>query len=107
MKNFKGISTLITTILIIVVSVILVTVLLAWGRNFTNNSVNKADDLLNQKCDTATLHISECSITSDGNIILQIKNTSKNYSFTASIFSMPPIYSTKQEGTEIDPSSFW
>lgn len=82
MKNLKAVSTLITTVLIIVVAVILVTILLSWGRNFTNTSVNKADELLNQKCDTATLNISECSILDDGNIIFRLKNTSKSYDFT-------------------------
>jgi len=84
MKNVKAIDALITTILIIVVSVILVTIVLSWGKNFTNDSVNKADDLINDKCDRATLRVTNCSIISDGNIVFQVRNTSNNYDYDIS-----------------------
>jgi hypothetical protein len=42
----RSISPLIATILLIVVSVILITVVLTWGKGFTENTTNQATDLL-------------------------------------------------------------
>ncbi|MFA5745279.1 MAG: hypothetical protein WCX82_00875 [archaeon] len=81
MKKLKAISALITTILIIVVSVILVTIILSWGKDFTTSSVNKADNIINEKCDKAMLRIVDCTIITDGNIVFQVKNTSNNFDF--------------------------
>jgi len=79
--KLKAIDALITTILIIIISIILIAIILAWSKNFTQGTVNKADELINEKCDQATIRLTDCSITDDGNIIFQIKNTSTNYDF--------------------------
>jgi len=46
MINKRSLSPLIATILLIVVSVILITVVLTWGKGFTENTTNQATDLL-------------------------------------------------------------
>lgn len=47
MLKKKALEPLIATILLIVVAVILVTIVLSWGQNFTSISVNKTDSLIN------------------------------------------------------------
>jgi FlaG/FlaF family flagellin (archaellin) len=47
----RSVSPLIATILLIVVSVILITVVLTWAKGFTQNTTNKATDLLDQSKD--------------------------------------------------------
>lgn len=49
MKNSKAkaITPIVATILLVVVAVILVTIVLNWGKNFTNSSVSKTDSLVN------------------------------------------------------------
>lgn len=84
MKNQKGISVLITSILLIVISVMIIVMVMAWSRNFTISGVNKANESISDKCDKATLSITNCIISDDGNIFLTIKNTSNVYSFSSS-----------------------
>jgi len=49
MKKYKvkALEPLIATILLIVVAVILVTIILTWGKDFTTTSVNKSNSLIN------------------------------------------------------------
>jgi flagellin-like protein len=42
----KGVSPLIATILLIVVAVILVTVVLTWGKSYLNDSIAATTDIL-------------------------------------------------------------
>ncbi len=79
--KLKAIDALITTILIVVVSIILITIVLAWSKNFTTEGVNKANNLIDEKCNQATIMIADCRIIDDGNIVFQIKNTSNNFDF--------------------------
>ena len=43
--NAKAISPIVTTILLVVVAVILVTIVLNWGKAFTTSSLNKAQGI--------------------------------------------------------------
>jgi archaellum component FlaG (FlaF/FlaG flagellin family) len=79
----KALEPLIATILLIVVAVILVTIVLAWGKNFSTEGLNKTNDVLNDDCAGAQLAISDCEIMSDGNITFQLKNIGQNYSFVS------------------------
>lgn len=47
MYKRKGLQPIVATILLVVVSVILVVIILSWGKNFTNTSVNKTNSLVN------------------------------------------------------------
>jgi len=77
----KALEPLIATILLIVVAVILVTIVLAWGRNFTGEGLNRAARVMEDNCSGAAIIISDCQIMSDGNIVFQVKNIGANYSF--------------------------
>ena len=79
----KGLEPLIATILLIVVAVILVTIVLAWGKNFSTEGLNKTNDVLDNSCDGAALAISGCYLMTDGNIVFQLKNISQNYTFAS------------------------
>jgi len=46
--KFKALSPIVATILLVVVSVILVSIVLNWGRNITNSSLNETDPILKQ-----------------------------------------------------------
>lgn len=81
MKKLKALNVLITSILLIVVSVSLIIIVLSWGKNFTLKSINTANEVIDQKCDTATIQITDCVINNDGNVIIAIKNTSTQYDF--------------------------
>ncbi|MFA5745277.1 MAG: hypothetical protein WCX82_00885 [archaeon] len=84
----KAIEPLIATILLVVVAVILVTIVLAWGKNFANEGLNKTNDTLNDSCEGATINISRCDYNGvDGNITFLLRNTSDKYTFTASDFN--------------------
>ncbi|MFA5745278.1 MAG: hypothetical protein WCX82_00880 [archaeon] len=82
----KAIEPLIATILLVVVAVILVTIVLAWGKNFANDGLNKTNDVLNDSCDAATINISGCDYSSDGNVIFYLRNTSSTYTFSGGDF---------------------
>ena len=83
MYKKKGLEPLIATILLIVVAVILVTIVLAWGKNFSTEGLNKTNQVLDDDCAGAQLAISNCQILSDGNITFQLKNIGQNYSFAS------------------------
>ena len=94
----KGLEPLIATILLIVVAVILVTIVLAWGKNFSTEGLNKTNDVLNDDCSGAQLAISNCEIMSDGNITFQLKNIGQTYSFaTTDTFKIMVSSSTENE----------
>lgn len=92
MKRLKALNVLITSILLIVVSVALIIILLSWGKNFTTNSVNTANTVINQECDTATMQITDCVINNDGNIVIAIKNTSSQYDYDVSDALLVSVY---------------
>ena len=84
--NNKAVSPLIATILLVVVAVVLVTIVLTWGKNFTTDSLNDVTSLTDDSCiDTiGTLSVSNCRIQADGNITFQLRNASNNYIYPAS-----------------------
>jgi hypothetical protein len=92
MKKLKALNVLVTTVLLVVISVSLIMILLAWGRNFTTTGVNTANELVNQKCDKATIQITDCVIIDDGNVLLTIKNTSSQYNYDSSDALLVSIY---------------
>ncbi|HOW29099.1 MAG TPA: hypothetical protein PK685_00250 [archaeon] len=53
-KKRKALEPLIATILLIVVSVILVTIILTWGKEFSTNSLNKTNNFGNLKASDTT-----------------------------------------------------
>ncbi len=80
MTKKKGIEPLIATILLIVVAVILVTIVLTWGKSFTNKGLDTANQALEETCKGAMLSISNCRVTTDGNVVFQLTNIG-NYAF--------------------------
>jgi hypothetical protein len=58
---------------LVVVAVVLVTIVLSWGKNFTTDSLNDVTSLTDDSCmDTVgTLSVSDCRIQPDGNITFQ------------------------------------
>lgn len=76
----KAIEPLIASILIIVVAVILVTIVLSWGKSFSLDGLNEANEFLEDDC-SGILSIQSCEILADGNIVMQVKNISSNYIF--------------------------
>ncbi|HOW29188.1 MAG TPA: hypothetical protein PK685_00725 [archaeon] len=87
----KGLEPLIATILLIVVAVILVTIVLAWGKNFSTEGLNKTNDVLSDDCSAATINVSNCDYNAaagtNGTISFLLKNTSSTYSFVADDFT--------------------
>jgi hypothetical protein len=90
----KGLEPLIATILLIVVAVILVTIVLAWGKNFSTEGLNKTNDVLNDNCSAATINVSNCEYDTNtdglgttGTITFWLKNTSSTYTFVANDFN--------------------
>jgi len=83
----KGLEPLIATILLIVVAVILVTIVLAWGKDFSTTGLNKVNTVLDDTCSAATINLSNCDYnpTTD-TITFYLKNTSSSYTFDANNF---------------------
>ncbi len=80
MNSKKAVSPLIATILLIVVAVILVAVVLTWGRDFATDALADADGMAGGACNEAigTLAIDSCSV--DGNVLSMIlRNRSGSY----------------------------
>ena len=82
----KALEPLIASILLIVVAVILVTIVLAWGKNFTTDGLAETNEILNDDC-SATINLSNCdwNSTSKG-VSLFIKNLSSKDTFAANNF---------------------
>jgi flagellin-like protein len=57
----KGVSPLIATILLIVVAVILVTIVLTWGKNFATDSLAKTGDVVSDNCSGSSIALSNWS----------------------------------------------
>jgi cytoskeletal protein RodZ len=91
----KAIEPIVATILLVVVAVILVTIVLAWGRNFATTGTNQANEVISNACSGATIAISDCSWdnTADTATFL-ITNTSDTYTFAKDDFSCGVISST-------------
>ena len=91
MMKKKGLEPLIATILLIVVAVILVTIVLAWGKNFSTEGLNKTNDVLNDDCSAATINVSDCTYDpatgTNGTIAFWLKNTSSTYTFVTTDFN--------------------
>jgi len=64
-QNQKALEPLIATILLIVVSVILVTIVLTWGKEFSTSSLNKTDNFGELKASDAT-HFIYSKSTNEG-----------------------------------------
>ncbi len=81
----KGVSPLIATILLIVVAVILVTIVLTWGKNFATESLAKTGDVVSSNCVGISLSVSNCTIDADNDrVVFFLRNNSTNsYSFPA------------------------
>lgn len=56
----KALSPIIATILLVVVSLVLVGILLAWGQNYIQRSTSDADSALERKCISAAITITNC-----------------------------------------------
>ena len=84
----KGLEPLIATILLIVVAVILVTIVLAWGKNFSTEGLSKTNQVLEDTCSAATINLSNCDYnqTTD-TITFYLKNTSSSYTFAVNDFN--------------------
>jgi len=87
--NFKkkAIEPIVATILLVVVAVILVTIVLAWGRNVVNQGTSTAGDITDDACSAATIAISNCDFNGTGDATFMIKNTSNTHTFPASDFN--------------------
>ncbi|HOZ35356.1 MAG TPA: hypothetical protein PLK55_00015 [archaeon] len=84
--NFKkkAIEPIVATILLVVVAVILVTIVLAWGKNFTTGGLDEANNLTNDSCAGATISLQSCDWNSTSEVAtLLIKNTSSTYTIAA------------------------
>jgi len=53
----KGVSPLIATILLVVVAVVLVTIILGWGKSFTTSSLDNANSILSYKASDAQYYL--------------------------------------------------
>ncbi len=85
----KAIEPIVATILLVVVAVILVTIVLAWGKNFATSGTNQANEVISNACSGATIAVSDCSWNSDTNaLVFTIKNTSDTYVFTGTDFNV-------------------
>jgi len=80
-KIKKAVSPLIATILLIVVAVVLITIVLSWGKSFTQSGLDKTGAITNDSCQGAAISISGCKIASDSNIEFFVTNISSSYSF--------------------------
>ena len=79
----KGVSPLIATILLIVVAVILVTIVLTWGKNFASDSLAQVGDVGVDNCSGSSITLTNCQISS-GNAVFTVRNnSSNNYTFPA------------------------
>jgi len=84
----KAIEPIVATILLVVVAVILVVIVLAWGKNFTNEGLNKAGGVTSDNCMGATIAISRPPWHKDANTTtFLIKNTSDTFTFPAADFT--------------------
>jgi flagellin-like protein len=108
----KAISPLIATILLIVVAVALIAIVLTWGKSFTTN--NLADtDVVDSSCVGAAIDIYDCSVNSDNNAILYVRNIGSTYSFaTSDIFKIDVLsdtgtYASGLNITDYDLASTW
>lgn len=83
--NKKAVSPLIATILLIVVAVILVTIVLTWGKDFASSSLSTVDDVVSDNCVGVSLSISNCTIDADNNqVTFFLRNISTDsYAFPA------------------------
>lgn len=81
----KGLEPLIATILLIVVAVILVTIVLAWGKDFAGKSLDTVATVGGNACDTATFSLSNCVVSTTSDTNVYVTNTSdvdlKDFSF--------------------------
>ena len=84
MKFKNAVSPLIATILLIVVAVILVTVVLTWGKSFATDSFADIETIGSNACSKAlgTLSASNCVITDANTISFQLRNISGTYTHT-------------------------
>jgi len=102
----KALEPLIATILLIVVAVILVTIVLAWGKNFSTSSLDKTSDLTNDSCSAATIALSNCDYNSTtGGVTFYLKNTSTTHSFPADDFVLNVINSDDATAADLDNDS--
>jgi archaellum component FlaG (FlaF/FlaG flagellin family) len=81
MKNKKGVSALIATILLIVVAVALIAIILTWGKSFTTGSLSDTGRAIDLACTGAAITISDCKIDTDSNLEFFVKNISSTYIF--------------------------
>ncbi len=101
----KGIEPLIATILLVVVAVILVTIVLTWGKSFTNKGLDTADQLFEDNCSTATINLSNCDYTpTTGTVTVFLRNTSDTYSFTQNDFNANVIDDTNNMKAQMNIS---
>jgi len=101
----KGIEPLIATILLVVVAVILVTIVLTWGKSFTNKGLDTADQMFEDNCSAATINLSNCDyIPSTGTVTVFLRNTSSTYSFDANDFTANVIDDTDNTDADMDIS---
>jgi flagellin-like protein len=99
MRFKKAVSPLIATILLIVVAVILVTVVLTWGKGFVSDSVAEIDTIGSDACSKAlgTLSASNCLITDQNTFSFQLRNLSGTYTHTGN-FDVD-VYQGQVQGT--------
>ena len=104
----KGLEPLIATILLIVVAVILVTIVLAWGKNFSTEGLSKTNQVLEDTCSAATINLSNCDYNpaagSNGTITFYLKNTSSSYTFDANNFKANIIDDANVLNSQMDVS---
>jgi hypothetical protein len=106
--NFKkkAIEPIVATILLVVVAVILVTIVLAWGKNFTTGGLNEAGAITNDACKGATLSLESCDWNATTEIAtLLLKNTSETYTFIANDFSCNVSDDSNASNFDVDVTS--
>lgn len=92
----KGVSPLIATILLIVVAVILVTIVLTWGKNFATDSLAKTGDVVSDNCSGSSIALSNCQISGTAVVFTVRNNSSNNYTFPAT--DVPQVFLRDEAG---------
>lgn len=96
--NKKAISPLIATILLIVVAVILVTIVLTWGKDFTTNSLSTVDNMISDDCVGISLSISNCTIDPVNNKVTFFLRNNSTDSFAFPATEKFKVYLTDSSG---------
>jgi len=79
----KALSPLITTILLIIVTFALIGIVLTWGKSFAIGNLGQTDDVVSTSCNGAYIKITNCKVSSDGNMTFYVTNIGNSYTFAS------------------------